>query len=101
MKRIFATALILLLTSAAHAADWIGKVVGISDNLTITMLDGTTQVKIGLYGIDCPEKAQVFGNRAKQMIGDLAAGKIVTVKAKNKDRYGRTVAEIILPMGRV
>ena len=34
------------------------------------------------------------------MTGDLAAGKIVNVKPKDKDRYGRTVAEILLPDGK-
>ena len=33
------------------------------------------------------------------MTGDLAAGKIVTVKPKDKDRYGRTATDIILPDG--
>ena len=89
----------VLLTSPAYAADWQGKVVHIADGDTITVLHGTEQVKIRLYGIDCPEKGQPFGNRAKQLTGDLAAGKIVTVKPKDKDRYARTVAEIILPDG--
>jgi micrococcal nuclease len=90
----------VLLTSPAYAADWHGKVVHIADGDTITVLHDREQVKIRLYGIDAPEKAQPFGNRAKQMTGDLAAGKVVTVKPRDKDRYGRTVAEIILPDGK-
>ncbi|CAN5266273.1 thermonuclease family protein [soil metagenome] len=100
MRKIsFCLVLLLFAAYPVQAADWTGKVVGVSDGDTITVLDGTTQVKIRLYGIDCPEKGQAFGTRAKQMTGDLAAGKIVTVRPKDKDRYGRTVAEIILPDG--
>ena len=56
--------------------------------------------KIRLYGIDAPEKEQAFGNRAKQFVSALAFGKKVKVEAKGQDRYGRTVADVILPDGR-
>jgi micrococcal nuclease len=46
-----------------------------------------------------PEKKQDFGTRAKQFTGDLAFQKTVTVRVKDHDRYGRTVAEIMLPNG--
>lgn len=38
--------------------------------------------------------------RARQFTGDLAFGQTVAVKIHDTDRYGRTVAEIILPDGR-
>jgi endonuclease YncB( thermonuclease family) len=41
-----------------------------------------------------------LGNKALLFTGDLAAGNIVTVKPRDKDRYGGTVAEIILPDGK-
>jgi endonuclease YncB( thermonuclease family) len=56
--------------------------------------------KIRLYGIDCPERRQAFGTRARQFTSSLSSGKEVTVKARNKDRYERTLAEVILPDGR-
>jgi endonuclease YncB( thermonuclease family) len=43
---------------------------------------------------------QAFGTRAKQFTGDLAFGKTVTLRVHDVDRYGRQVAEIILPDGR-
>ncbi|WP_447985081.1 thermonuclease family protein [Nitrospira sp. Nam74] len=36
--------------------------------------------KIRLKGIDCPEKRQAFGQRAKQFTSKLAFGQDVTVK---------------------
>jgi micrococcal nuclease len=56
--------------------------------------------RIRLWGIDCPESKQAFGTRAKQLTGDLAFGKEVTVRVRDVDRYKRTVAEIILQDGR-
>ena len=81
---------------------WPGLVVGISDGDTITVLrNGREQVKIRLYGIDCPEKRQALGSRATQVTGRLCADKVVDIQEADIDRYGRTVAIITLPDGRV
>jgi len=56
-------------------------------------------VKVHLHGIDCPEKGQPFGRRAKQITSDMAFGREVTVQVKTTDRYGRIVGEVILPDG--
>jgi micrococcal nuclease len=45
-----------------------------------------------LYGIDCPEKHQPFGKRAKQFTSDLVFGEVVDIEPVAVDRYGRTVA---------
>lgn len=76
---------------------WSGKVVGISDGDTIKILRNRVQVKIRLYGIDTPDKAQVFGNKAKRFTASLVAGKAVNVESVTKDRYGRTVAIVWVP----
>lgn len=56
--------LLLLLPFVAHAFD--GRVVGISDGDTLTVIDTRHQQhKIRLMGIDAPEKAQPFGQRIK------------------------------------
>jgi endonuclease YncB( thermonuclease family) len=80
---------------------FVGKVVGVADGDTISVLDGTVQVKVRLNGIDCPERSQPFGSRAKQFTSNLAFGKTVTVKPFGKDRYGRTLGDVVLPDGRV
>lgn len=69
-----------------------GKVVAVADGDTFTLLtDDKKQVKVRLHGIDCPEKKQAFGERAKQFTSSLVFQKKVTVKVKSKDRYKRTV----------
>ncbi len=56
--------------------------------------------RIRLHGIDCPEKRQAFGNRAKQFTSKLVFGNTVTVQVMDRDRYGRTVGVVLLPDGR-
>lgn len=88
--RLYFLAFFLLAPALLYA--WPAKVVGVSDGDTITVLrDGHDQVKVRLYGIDAPEKAQDFGTRAKQATSDLCFGRVVDVEPVDTDRYGRTV----------
>lgn len=74
-----------------------GKVVGIHDGDTITVLTPTkTEVRVRLYGIDAPETKQAFGSRAKQQLSTLVFGKEVQVQVIEKDRYGRTVGRVLI-----
>jgi hypothetical protein len=64
-----AAAILVLAASSTLAVEWIieGRVVGVSDGDTITVLDDSnTQHKIRFTGIDAPEKGQAFGERSKQ-----------------------------------
>jgi len=67
---------IALLTSQALAADFTGRVVGVADGDTITVLHNGKGERIRLHGIDCPEKRQAFGNRAKQFGRFLVATRL-------------------------
>lgn len=55
---------------------------------------------IRLNAIDCPEKRQPWGSKAKEFTAGLCFGKEVTVEAHGKDRYRRTIADLILPDGK-
>ena len=91
---------LFLAWSAAAFADFSGKVVAVKDGDTLEVMKEGVAVRVRLYGIDCPEKGQAFGQRAKQFASDLAFGKTVNVIGKDRDRYGRTVGEVILEDGR-
>jgi micrococcal nuclease len=78
----------VLLATGAFAGDFTGRVVGISDGDTISVMHGTRAEKVRLNGIDCPEKRQAFGQRAKQFTSKLAFGKDVTMKTSGHDKYG-------------
>lgn len=93
---------LLLLPALPLGAETLsGKVIGISDGDTITILKDKTQMKIRLYGIDAPEKSQAFGTKSKQYLSDLIFGKEVRVKTYRNDRYGRTLGEIYVGEGRL
>lgn len=96
---IFLT-ILSLLPSAVLAESFSGKVIGMADGDTISVMRLGRAEKVRLSGIDTPEKKQPFGHRAKQLTSELAFGKIVTVKISGRDRYGRWIAEVILPDGR-
>lgn len=56
------TAMLLALACTAHANTITGRVVGVADGDTITVLDAEKkQHKIRLGGIDAPEGSQAFG----------------------------------------
>ena len=85
-------ALVFLVVLPCPAWAWSGKVIGVADGDTITVLRDKKPQKIRLYGIDCPEKRQPFGNKAKQFTSNMVFGKVVEVEPVATDRYGRTVA---------
>ena len=93
--------LFLALTNSASclAATLTGKVIRVLDGDTMEVLVNKEPIRVRLAEIDCPEKKQPFGNAAKKYVLQNSAHKIVTVKAKTKDRYGRTIGEVILPNG--
>jgi micrococcal nuclease len=74
-----------------------GKVVGIADGDTFTMLDNNNkQVRVRLYGIDAPEKNQDYGQVSKKFLSDLIFNEQVTIKEIESDQYGRTIAIVML-----
>lgn len=93
---ILARAIVIgcLLAAQTVLADFSGKVVGVSDGDTITMLKEREQVKVRLVEIDAPEKRQAFGNRSKQALSQLVHGKQVEIKKYGTDRYGRTLGRV-------
>lgn len=72
-----------------------GSVVSVHDGDTVTILQGKTQYKIRLDGIDCPELGQAFGNNARQFTSDMVFGKKVSVYYSSKDRYGRYLGTVL------
>jgi len=90
--RLLLPILILLLLAALPAHGWPGRVCGVADGDTISVLHEGRAVKIRLYGIDCPEKRQAFGQKAKIFTSQMAFGKVVEVDPVTRDRYGRIVA---------
>ena len=91
---VVALCVFFLVFSNAYA--WSDKCVGVTDGDTIKVMHNGKAEKIRLYGIDCPEKNQPFGKKAKWFASDLVFKKIVEVNALNKDCYGRTIAWVYI-----
>lgn len=88
----------LFIAFSINAADLIGKIVGVSDGDTATMLvdypNGKLTVKIRVAQIDAPEKAQPWGQKSKHALSDMIYGKTIRAQVETKDRYGRVVANL-------
>jgi endonuclease YncB( thermonuclease family) len=72
-----------------------GRVISVYDGDTFTMLDSERkEVIVRLHGVDCPELAQNFGERAKQFTSYHILDRIISVKVTETDRYGRKVGVV-------
>ena len=94
--RLASVALLLFMAlGAAHADTLTGRVVGVTDGDTKTVLDANRQQhKIRLGGIDAPEKAQPFGQRSKENLSRLVFNKEVRVDWTKRDNYSRIVGKV-------
>ena len=69
-----------------------GKVVGIADGDTFTLLlESKSTIKIRLASIDCPERKQPYSAVATKFISDAIFSRQVKVIVDSKDRYGRSI----------
>ena len=77
----------------------LGLVVGVTDGDTLKIRceqPNLGEIKVRFDEIDAPEKGQAFGNKAKQVLSDLAFEKTVRVLRTDTDKYGRTTARVEL-----
>ncbi len=103
MKKIIFAIAALFASHLAFAANALeGKVVGVADGDTITVLDASkNQHRIRLTGIDAPEKSQAFGEKSKQNLSKMVYGKQVAVLWDKKDRYDRILGKVLTDWGDV
>lgn len=81
------------------ASEFSGPVVSVLDGDTIEVLHDQHLERIRLHGIDCPERGQPFGHKAKQAMSALVFGQDVTLQTHGKDRYKRILADVFLSDG--
>lgn len=80
---------------------WQLKPGSIYDGDTLRVVRGSEELKIRLCGIDAPEKKQELGVEARDHLRSLVdkGDGTIYVTPVEKDRYGRTVAELYVPLG--
>lgn len=75
--------------------EFTAKVIGVKDGDTIEILYEEKPIVIRLEHVDCPEKKQPYGNKAKQFTSDFIFGKMARIVSKGKrDRYKRLIAVV-------
>ncbi len=95
MKSLAALLLLAVCVCDAFAASILGRVVGVADGDTVTVLTAEhRQYKIRLSGIDAPEKMQPFGPFSRATLARQLFGELVIVEWTKTDRYGRIVGKI-------
>ena len=96
MRLIAALCLVVTTTTASgHTIE--GRIVGVHDGDTITLLDAAhRQHKIRLDGIDAPERGQPFGRASKQHLAELLANREAVAECSKTDRYGRKVCRVLV-----
>ena len=78
-----------------------GKVIGVTDGDTITVLVEKTPYKIRLAGIDAPESGQPFGTAAKKALSEKIFDKEVKIEWKERDKYKRIIGEVYIGERRI
>jgi micrococcal nuclease len=87
--------LLLLVPILSFSQTLSGKVVAIKDGDTVVVLDSlNNQTTLRLAEVDCPEKNQPFGTKAKQFTSDQIYFKTIKYVVTDTDRYGRSIAMI-------
>ena len=87
--------LLASVTAIAQPGILTGRVTGISDGDTITIVtSGFREYKIRLNGIDAPESSQDFGQASKKNLSQLIFGREVRVAWRKQDRYDRILGRV-------
>ena len=95
--RLFALLLLLLISARVPAETLTGRIVGVSDGDTLTLLSAEhVPHKIRIAGIDAPEKKQPFGEKAKASLSALAYNRSVEADCRKVDRYRRNVCVVFV-----
>jgi endonuclease YncB( thermonuclease family) len=83
-----------------------GRIVHVADGDTVTLLASDGQHRIRLASIDAPElghgkekPGQPFGQAARRSLDGMVAGRMLTARCYEKDRYGRDVCDLPGPDG--
>ncbi|WP_010581940.1 thermonuclease family protein [Schlesneria paludicola] len=80
----------------APASEVIAKIVVAIDGDTVVAKTSSSTITVRLEGIDAPEKGQPSGPESREALRSLLVNKQVVLKTSGTDKYGRTLATILL-----
>ena len=84
--------------AAAGDADFSGRVTRIVDGDTFRISSQDASIRI--WGLDAPETGTAGGSAATAALNRLIGGETLNCQQRDIDRYGRIVAQCVLPGGR-
>jgi micrococcal nuclease len=86
----------LCVHATAKSTSWQGTVTYVTDGDTLWVRPshGGAPHKIRLDGIDAPELCQTYGQFSRNMLATHVMGKVVHVKVRRLDTYGRSLAHV-------
>jgi len=100
---LFLAILAFLFVHPAYSFAGQYEVTRVTDGDTIQVKAGGTKTTVRLVGIDAPEVShaknqpgQPFGKAATKYLAAMVLNKTVEIKSYGPDRYGRTLAEVVL-----
>lgn len=67
------------------------------DTFRVATTEGTRTVRV--WGVDCPEVRQTFGNEAAAWAAYRLYGSTVSIEVKDIDQWGRMVCKVTMPDG--
>ncbi len=89
-------ALLCCLALSVQAETFSAQVIMVMDGDTVMVLHDGQKIKIRLANIDAPEKAQTFGQQARDSLQEMIGKKQVQIDSQAIDQYGRVVGTISL-----
>jgi endonuclease YncB( thermonuclease family) len=93
--------LVLLLAGFGSAEEFSARVVWVHDGDSFAAQTDLGRVEVRLFGVDAPEGGQPFSRQALKFVMAEAKNRLVVVRAVDEDSYGRIVAWVSLPDGRL
>lgn len=96
---IFLAGVLLFTPSRANDFRIMGTVTTVVDGNTVEINTSDGPMKVFLYGIDCPELGQAYGDKAKARLERLLLNRQVTVDLIQRDRKGNHYALITTDVG--
>ena len=94
-REVAVCALLLAWAGVVHAVELVGRVVGVADGDTITLLTPDKQQhKIRIAGIDAPERGQQGAHWSKESLAKMVYEREVRAECPKRDRYRRRVCKV-------
>ena len=95
MRKFWVGVVACALLAASHDPPFTARVKSVVDGDTLVVSrEPSLEVRIRLFGIDCPEGDQPYGDRARAELAEWVQGREVRVEPTDRDDWGRTVARI-------